>query len=269
MGEAFAEVSNSMSELINTFYPTAVVGDTTFGLTIYMFWLLVACALCVAVLLVFTKKQSASLVPHGVFVNGVEYLIEFVRNDIAKAMLGDTWRKHFPFLATLFFFGLFGNYIGMLPTWKPGTGSTGVTGAIALMSFCYFIYIGVRKKGLWGYVKSLAPSGLMLPIRVVVWIIEVFSTFLRLITLAVRLFCNMFAGHVVMGTFAIMCTIFLEPLINGAISAAAVGTGAMSALWMVLLIMIYGVELMIAFIQAYIFTLLSAVYINGAESTEE
>jgi hypothetical protein len=163
VGEAFAEVSNSMSELINTFYPTAVVGDTTFGLTIYTFWLLVACALCVAVLLVFTKKQSASLVPHGVFVNGVEYLIEFVRNDIAKAMLGDTWRKHFPFLATLFFFVLFGNYIGMLPTWKPGTGSTGVTGAIALMSFCYFIYIGVRKKGLWGYVKSLAPSGLMLP----------------------------------------------------------------------------------------------------------
>ena len=68
MGEAFAEVSNSMSELINTFYPTAVAGDTTFGLTIYTFWLLVACALCVAVLLVFTKKQSASLVPHGVFV---------------------------------------------------------------------------------------------------------------------------------------------------------------------------------------------------------
>lgn len=109
----------------------------------------------------------------------------------------------------------------------------------------------------------------MLPIRILVWIIEVFSTFLRLITLAVRLFCNMFAGHVVMGTFAIMCSIFLDPLINGAITAQAVGTGAMSILWMLLLLMIYGVELMIAFIQAYIFTLLSAVYINGAEADSD
>jgi F-type H+-transporting ATPase subunit a len=269
VGEAFAEVSKSMTDLINTFYPQAVVGDTTVGLTVYTVWMIIAAVVCVAVLLVFTKKQSESMVPHGVIVNGIEYLIEFVENDIAKAMLGDTWRKHFPFLATLFFFVLFGNYIGMLPTWRPGTGSTGVTGAIALMSFIYFIYVGIRKKGLWGYVKSLAPSGIMLPIRILVWIIEVFSTFLRLITLAVRLFCNMFAGHVVMGTFAIMCSIFLDPLINGAITAQAVGTGAMSILWMLLLLMIYGVELMIAFIQAYIFTLLSAVYINGAEADSD
>ena len=97
------------------------------------------------------------------------------------------------------------------------------------------------------------------------WVIELFSTFLRLITLAVRLFCNMFAGHVVMGVFAIMATTFVQPLI-ASITPATVGTGAMSILWMALLILIYLVELLVAFIQAYIFTLLSAVYVQLAEA---
>lgn len=269
MGDAFKQVSDSMGELLSTFYPTAAVGDTTAGLTVYTFWMLLACVLLLVAMGVFVKKEAAStdLVPHGFFMNAMEYGVDFVRNDVCKATLGDTWRRHFPFLATIFFFVLFGNYIGMLPTLKPGTGSTGVTGAIALMSFVYFIAVGIRKKGVGGYLKSLAPAGLMLPIRVLVWVIEVFSTFLRLITLAVRLFCNMFAGHVVMGTFAIMCTIFVQPLVHQ-ISAAALGTASMSLLWLVLLIIIYVVELLIAFIQAYIFTLLSAVYVQLAEQEE-
>lgn len=267
LSNAFQEVSDSMSELIDGFYSKAVVGDVnSVAITPYLVWMVIACILLLVTILTFKKKQNAQgdLVPHGFFVNGVEYLVDFVKNDICKATVGDTWKQHFPFLATVFFFVLFGNYVGMLPTWKPGTGSTGITGAIALMSFLYFIVAGVRARGGWGYIKSLAPEGLALPIRLVVGLIEVFSTILRPITLAIRLFCNMFAGHVVMGVFAIMCTIFLEPLAAG-ISAAAVGTGAMSILWMVLLILIYAVELMIAFIQAYIFTLLSAVYVQLAE----
>jgi F-type H+-transporting ATPase subunit a len=132
------------------------------------------------------------------------------------------------------------------------------------MSFVYFIYVGVRKKGVFGYIKSLAPAGLPGPIAALVWIIEVFSTFLRLITLAVRLFCNMIAGHIVMGVFALMCTIFCAPLLHQ-LSLAAVGYASMSILWMALLILLYVVELMVAFIQAYIFTLLSAVYVQLAE----
>ena len=192
-------------------------------------------------------------------------IIDYVRDDVCKGALGDSWKRHFPFLATVFFVVMFGNYIGMLPTWKAGTGTTGVTGAIALMSFIYFIAMGVRKKGAFRYIKSLAPEGLPAPIAAIVWVIELFSTFLRLVTLAVRLFCNMFAGHVVMGVFAIMTTTFVAPMINH-FSAAALGTGAMSILWMVLLLLIYVVELLVSFIQAYIFTLLSAVYIQLAEA---
>lgn len=271
---AFSQVSESMSELVSGFYSQAVVGDiNTFALTPYIFWMVIACVLILVVFLTYAnriKKQTAEgdMVPHGFFMNGVEYLIDFVKNDVCKGNLGDTWKKHFPFLATLFFFVMFGDYVGMLPTWKPGTGSTGITGAIALFSFVYFIVAGIRAKGPGRYLKEIIPSGLPVAVQPLIYLIEIFSTFLRLITLAVRLFCNMFAGHVVMGVFALMCSIFLTPVLNGIISGATIGVGVMSLLWMILLILIYAVELMIAFIQAYIFTLLSAVYISTAEGSE-
>ena len=254
-----------MGELIESFFTTPIFGNTTVGFTVTTFWFLIACIVMVAVIFRYKKSMEGQLVPHGFFTNGVEYLIDFVKDDICKGTLGDTWREHFPFLATVFFVVMFGDYVGMLPTWKAGTGTTGITAAIALMSFCYFIVVGMKKKGVFGYIKSLAPAGLPGPIAAIVWVIELFSTFLRLITLAVRLFCNMFAGHVVMGVFAIMTTTFVQPMI-AQFTLANMGTGAMSILWMVLLLLIYAVELMVAFIQAYIFTLLSAVYVQLAEA---
>lgn len=265
MGEAFKKVSESMGELVDGFYPEAVAGNTTVGFTFYVFWLFAALTLMVVALFQYRKNIESHAVPHGTLANIVDYGMEFVANDISKNILGETWKEHFPFLATVFCVVLFGNYIGMLPTLKAGTGSTGITGAIALASFVYFIYVGMKRKGVWGYIKSLAPAGVMTPIALLVWVIEVFSTFLRLITLAVRLFCNMFAGHVVMGVFAMMCSIFVMPMLEN-FTLANMGLGAMSILWMLLLIIIYIVELLVCFIQAYVFTLLSAVYVQLAEA---
>lgn len=267
MGEQFQEVASEMQELISSFFTTPIFGDKNVGLTVTTVWFLIACIILLAVVFAYKRKMEGTLVPHGVFANGVEYLIEYIRDDVCKGALGDSWKRHFPFLATVFLVVMFGDYVGMLPTWKAGTGTTGITGALALMSFIYFIYVGMRKKGVFGYIKSLAPAGLPAPIAAIVWVIELFSTFLRLITLAVRLFCNMFAGHVVMGVFAIMTTTFLAPML-AQFSIANMGIGAMSILWMVLLILIYVVELLVAFIQAYIFTLLSAVYVQLAEADE-
>jgi len=256
-----------MGELIKSFYTTPIFGNTTVGLTVTTVWFLIACVIMLIVVFRYKKSMEGTLVPRGFFANAVEYLVEYIRDDVCRGALGDSWKRHFPFLATVFMVVMFGNYVGMLPTWKAGTGTTGITGAIALMSFCYFIMVGMKKKGVIGYIKSLAPAGLPAPIAAVVWVIELFSTFLRLITLAVRLFCNMFAGHVVMGVFAIMTTTFIAPMVTQ-FTLANLGVGAMSILWMVLLILIYVVELLVAFIQAYIFTLLSAVYVQLAEADE-
>lgn len=255
--------------LVDSFTSQAIVGDIWgVGLTQYTFWMFVAIALLLIVLFVFVKKQAAhGLVPRGRFVNGVEFLVEYCRDDLCKGLLGDTWRNHFPFIASIFFFILANNIVGIIPGCKPGTGCIGTAGALALVSFVYFIVIGVRSQGLIGYIKSLAPEGVAFPMNAVVWLIEVFSTFLRLITLAVRLFCNLFAGHVVMGAFALLCSLFFEPILQG-ITPIAIGEAGASLFWLAILLVIYGVEIMVAAIQAYVFTLLSAVYIQIAEQGE-
>lgn len=260
-------LDEEVDELVESFMSQAIVGDLDIGITQYLVYFAIAMVIVLVLLVAFKKRQSQSLVPQGVFVNGIEMVVEFVRDDICKQVLGDSWRKHFPFLATLFFTILVNNIVGLIPGLKPGTGTISVTGALALCSFVYFIYCGVKKRGGWGYIKSLAPAGVPFPINVVVWLIEVLSTFLRLITLAVRLFCNMFAGHMVMGTFAILASLFVEPLLE-AFSLAALGEAATSIFWEILLIVIYVLEILVACIQAYIFTLLSAVYIQTAESDE-
>ena len=157
--------------------------------------------------------------------------------------------------------------MGLIPGAKPGTGSIAVTAAVATCSFVYFIYVGVKNRGAWGYIKSLAPKGVPFPVNLVAWVIEVFSTILRLITLAVRLFCNMFAGHVVMGTFAIMASLFFTQLAAG-VNAATLTQAGMSVAWELIMIVIYAVEMLVAVVQAYVFALLSSVYVQLAEQEE-
>ncbi len=262
------KLPEEMEELVDGFSSTPVVGDLSVGVTQYSYWMFVAIAILLAVIFVFRRRQAeGGLVPEGRFVNGVELLVEFCRDDLCKALLGDTWREHFPFIATMFFFILVNNVVGVIPGCKPGTGCIGTTAALALVSFVYFIVVGVRRKGVVGYLKSLAPAGVSFPMNALVWVIEVFSSFLRLVTLAVRLFCNLFAGHVVLGTFAVLASLFFEPLLEG-VSAVAVGQAGASLFWVAILLVIYAVELLVAAIQAYVFTLLSAVYVQLAEADE-
>ena len=263
---AFEQLPDEIGHLVSEFYSIAVAGDLNAGVTQYSFWLLIAAVVFCVLLFAFVKKQT--LVPKGAFVNGVEYVIEYVENDIAKGVVGSDWRRHFPFLATLFFFILVNNIIGLIPGMKPGTGAIGCTAAVALVSFVYFIYYGVKKHGAIGYLKSLAPAGVAFPMNVFVWVIEVFSLIIRLVTLAIRLFCNMFAGHIVMGSFAIMASLFAEPLFEQ-VSAMTVVGALPSIAWIAILLIIYVVEFIVAFVQAYVFTVLTAVYIQIAESDEE
>ncbi len=212
--------------------------------------------------------MCSSDLPKGFFVNGFEYIIEYVENDIGKGVVGENWKKHFPFLCSLFLFILINNMIGLIPGMKPGTGAIGSTAALAIFAFVYFIYYGCKAHGVIGYIKSLAPQGVSFPMNVLVWVVELFSTFLRLITLAVRLFCNMFAGHVVMGSFAIMASMFMQPLLQQASAAHAVGA-LPSLAWLAILILIYAIELVVGAIQAYVFTVLTAVYVSEAEEVAE
>jgi F-type H+-transporting ATPase subunit a len=241
-------------------------GPTEIVFTNYIFFLFLAIALLAIVIFIAVRKLE--MVPKNKLSNAVEALAQFVRDDIAVAMIGHDGTKYFPFLATTFFFILMNNILGLIPGAKPGTGTMGVTVALSTAVFIFFNAAGFKTKGAWGYIKSFAPHGVPFPINIIVWAIEVFSAFLRIFTLAVRLFANMFAGHIILGIFAILTALFTEPLIKAIETGHGVGgafVGALPAIgWLLLMTALYLLEVLVAFVQAYVFTILSAVYIGAA-----
>lgn len=261
--EAFDKLPSEINHLVSEFVSIPVIGNLMSGITQYTFWMIISSI--VLLVLVFAYVRRLSLVPHGIFMNAMEWCVQFVSKDMGKQILGATWKKHFPFLATLFFFILVNNVVGIIPGMKPGSGTISTTAALALVTFIYFIGVGMKNHGAVGYAKSLAPKGVAFPLNVLIWVIEVISTLLRPITLAVRLFCNMFAGHIVMGSFALMVTLFAEPLLQHVTASSALGALPAVAFAAILLV-IYAIEMFVACIQAYVFTVLAAVYIQGAEA---
>jgi F-type H+-transporting ATPase subunit a len=269
-GGPLAQLPDKAAELLHDLGTLNVNGQTyaqgRFVMTNYLFFLFIAIALLAIVL--FLAIRRLALVPNNKLTNAVEALAEFVRNDIAVAMIGHDGAKYFPFLATVFFFILANNILGLIPGCKPGTGTMGVTVALSTTVFIFFNSVGFKNQGLWGYIKSFAPAGLPPVVSQIVWVIEVFSAFLRIFTLAVRLFANMFAGHIILGIFAILTALFTEPLVHALQTGAGVGGAAVGALpaigWLLLMTALYLLEVLVAFVQAYVFTILSAVYIGAA-----
>lgn len=258
---ALEVLSSHVPELQESFESAFVVGSGSFGLTQYILWMIICWILTVVVVLAVARKLT--LVPHNKFVNTVEYGYQFVRNDMGEGILGHGFKKHVPFLATLFFFILVSNFVGLIPGCKTPTGTISVTWALATISFVYFNVQGVRAHGGLGYLKSLAPGGLPIVMVPIIWFLELLSTVIRWLTLAVRLYGNMFAGHMVLGIFALATGVFLQV----AVQSIDIVSGVIAVPWFVLLIVMYALETLVAFLQAYVFTVLSSVYIQLATAS--
>ena len=206
----------------------------------------------------FSMSKKMALIPKGRAVNAFEFLVDFVRNNIANIIKHDQ-KKYEPFLLTMFFFILFANLAGLIPGGRQGTGTIGGTLSLSITTLIYFNYAGVKAKGGWNYVKGIVPNGVPGWLGWLIWIIEVVSMMLRPVTLALRLWANMFAGHIMLGIFALLTGLFAQATLDGAGAYIAA-----SPAWMLLLFAIYMLELMVCFIGAYVFCLLSAVYIDSA-----
>ena len=266
MDRVFQTLLESMPELVGGFMPQSLVGSLDKGFTNYDFWFIVAGILFFVLAKKFLTKQSVSIIPEGTYVNAYESLLDYAKNALLVEIVGPTWKEHFPFIITLFLLVFANNIIGMIPGCKAGTGTPGGTFALATISFAYFNWVGVKKLGFAGYMKSFC-HGLNGVMGLGIWIIEMFSTFLRLVTLAVRLFCNLFAGHLVMATFAMLSTLFAKEMIIAAqaLQVSALQGFAGSIGFIIILLIIYFVEFIVAFVQAFVFAILSAVYIQIAE----
>ena len=261
------KLGEEVTHLLKTLDPISVFGNgahpvriQSFGewtLSVNTIYFLIAAIL--VVWLGFMVAKRMSIVPKGRFINAAEFLIEFVRNNVASIIKHDP-KKYEPFLLTAFFVVLINNLVGLIPGTHPGTGIVGGTLALAIGVLVYFNFAGIKAKGFFKYWAGLVPHGVPKPIAPIIFIIEVISMLIRPVSLALRLFANIYAGHIILGIFALLAGLFAEATIQG-LGGAYI---AASPAWGLLLIAMYVLELVVAFVQAYVFSLLTAVYIDGA-----
>lgn len=178
-----------------------------------------------------------------------EPIIVFIRDEIVYANLGkDDGRKFLPFFLTIFFFVLFLNLLGMVPFMAAATGNINTTAALAAITFVVTQVAGIVKNGFFTHWKNLVPSGVPLWILPILIPVELMGMMAKPFALCIRLFANMTAGHIVILAF-LGLIITLQNYFIGLASVPA----AMA---------ISGLELCIAFLQAYIFTFLSALFVS-------
>ncbi len=223
--------------------------------------------LVVAALLVFgflyLAARQRQLVPSKLQYAG-EGAYGFVRNGVARDIIGShDYQKFVPYLVTLFFFILVNNLFASLPFFQfPTFSRAGMAYALAALSWIVYNAVGIHKHGLLGYLKlQSVPSGVspvMYPLLVP---LEFFSNILvRPVTLALRLFANMFAGHILLVLFATGGLYLIEHV-------GGIGYVAGPLAW-VLAILVGFLEILVQVLQAYVFVLLNAMYIQGALADE-
>ncbi len=219
------------------------------GITKAVLMMLIASAILIVLLGIFLRRPRGGQEAPSGMTNALEMLVLFVRDEIAIGNMGEKWGRRFtPFLLTLFFFILTCNLLGMVPGGFTATSNLNVTGALAVVSFLTFVVTGMIALGPIGYFKHMVPEGTPLAIAPVVILLEIISMLVRPVALMIRLGANMTAGHIVI--LIILGFIFLFQSV--ALSAVSVPLAAAIML----------LEIIVAFIQAYVFTLLTALYVG-------
>ncbi len=213
---------------------------------VVMMWL--AALILIVTFTVTTWRRG--LVPSGL-PNAMEAIVQYIRDEIAVPNIGKNEAGRFmPFLLTVFFFILTCNFLGLVPYGATATGNVSVTAGLAVCAFLTIQIGGILQNGLFGYFKGLVPPGLPFPITLLMIPIEIIGLLAKPFALCIRLFANMTAGHVII--LALLGLIFLFK------SFAIVPVSIAFAL------AIYLLEIFVSLVQAYIFTMLSAVFIGMA-----
>ncbi len=230
-----------------------------FSITKTVFGLFVSCALLVTIFLLVAKgyRQRGVKAPKGIQAL-IEPLVIYVRDEIAKPNIGKNYEKYLPYLLTVFFFIIFNNILGLIPIFPFGanvTGNIAVTAVLALFTFFITNLTGKRHYYQDVFNTPGVPWWLKFPLPLMP-IIEVVGCFIKPFVLAIRLFANITAGHIIVLGFIAMIFIL------GEMSAMAGAAGSVVAL--LLAVFVDCLELLVAFIQAYVFTLLSALYFGAA-----
>ena len=231
-----------------------------FHLTKYMILELVVAVLMLSIFIPLARRIATGQPPRGKFWNLFEALLVFMRDEVARPAIGKKDADRFlPYIWTVFFFILFCNLLGLVPWMGTPTGALGCTGVLAIFAFVLCVGAGVKRFGPVGYVLGQVPT-MDLPLALAIFLkpmilaIELFGLVIKHSVLAIRLFANMFAGHLVLAVILGFIAQTAGMMIwYGVMPASVAGSVALSLL-----------ELFVAFLQAYIFTFLSALFIGMA-----
>ena len=200
----------------------------------------------------YKKGQGVTSAPKG-WQNAIEPVITFVRDEVAKPNLGGKYMKYLPYLLTVFFFILINNLFGLLPGSANVTGNIAFTVVLGVISF--FVILFSTNKHFWGHIFWF--PGVPTPVRIFIMLpVELLGVFTKPFALIVRLFANMVAGHIIILSFITLIFIFGE--------MSGIAGWGFSPLSVGFAVFIYLIEIMVAFIQAFIFTNLTAVFIGQA-----
>lgn len=249
-------------EFVNELFETQVVFSVG-GFDVNRTMLLMLLAGLGVLALLFFAYRSPRVVPskYGVAVEGV---VGFVRDEVAVGIIGPEGVRYFPYLLSLFLFILIGNFFEVTPFVNfPITSRMAIPMFLSLLTWVIFVFVGFAKNGMRYFTDIVWPRSVPIGLRPLVGLIEFVSTFLlRPLTLAVRLFANMVAGHVMLSLLLVSGFIFVRSV--GDIGARSViGVG-----WFTIGMAIFLFEIVVAILQAYIFTLLAAVYIQTSVHPE-
>lgn len=233
-----------------------------FSITKHVLFLFLAAVLVSAVLIPAARRarrahdEGASKGPKGGH-NVVEAFVLFLRDEVAKPNVGHHGERFYPYIIAVFFFILFGNLLGLLPWGASPTGNISVTAALAVVTFVTVEVAGMQDLGLAGYSKTIfyAPPGLggvgKFLMLIIMTPVEFLGKLTKPFALAIRLYANMTAGHAV-----VLALTGLAVMATSASAFLVVPAPVIMAVAIMLL------EIFIAFLQAYIFTILSAVFIG-------
>ena len=234
--------------------PEIHIGTLDLSITkhVVIMWLVAVLLVLLLVLPVRKLRQVPSR-----WLNLLEILILFVRDEIAIGCMGEKYgRKFTPYLLTVFFFILVCNLFGLVPYGSTVTGNISVTAALALLSFIMIEVAGIQKHGFLTHYRNLVPHGLpklLIPIMIP---IEIMGKLAKPFALCIRLFANMTAGHVVILSLLGLIPIFAAKFHSTAIGLSVAPLSVAFALFVSLM------EILIALIQAYIFTMLTSLFIG-------
>ncbi len=285
-GETIIEhVSNSGHEHPLIKLPTLMGIDFSVTKHVLMLWLVAATVFIVVTWVVRRYLRQERLVPSGLM-NGLEAVVEFIRDAIVQPNVGHKWVKTWtPLILTFFIFILCANAIGLIPVFEvlalldrwvihsgedsfikhvlhggsTATANFNVTAALATITFGAIIVAGSRAHGVVKHWMNLVPKGLALPVYVILIPIEIIGMFVRPFALTMRLAANMTGGHIAI--LAILSFVFLFAEMFG---RAVAGIGVGLAVSVPLAVGISALEIIVVLVQAYVFTLLTAVFIGMA-----